>query len=342
MRFVNQAYDLDFQGRYSPVAIHPRVTAEDAMTASTLTPARVELRLWAVAAAALFFFLLAHPQVAAADEVLAANTTKAAKLTPVAAPKTAPMPQAAAAGDNESRAEALGPGDQLRITVFRNPDLTTETRVTERGTVLFPLIGEINVAGLTPTQASKLIADKLRGGRFVVNPEVTVAATQVNSRQVSVLGNVNKPGRYPLDAATGKLTDLLALAGGVAPGGSDQVSIVTTRNGKTTTENVDLPSMLRAGDLSKNFELHAGDTIFVHRAPQVYIYGEVQKGGAYRLEKDMTVMQVLAMGGGLTPRGTQRGIRIERKEGNDVKRIDAKLTDRVRSDDVIYVRESLF
>jgi polysaccharide export outer membrane protein len=300
--------------------------------------ARAELRPWAIAAAVLLLTLLAFPRASAAAEQVA----RAAKLTPIAAPASAPMPVAAQSASSETRTEALGPGDAVHITVFRNPDLTTDTKVTEKGTVVFPLIGEINVSGLTPTQAGARIAEKLKGGKFVVNPEVTVAATQVNSRQVSVLGNVNKPGRYPLDTATGKLTDLLALAGGVAPGGSDQVSIVSTRGGKTTTSNVDLPSMLREGDLSRNFELQAGDTIFVHRAPMVYIYGEVQKAGAYRVEKDMTVMQVLAMGGGLTTRGTQRGIRIERKEGEQTRQIDAKLSDRVRSDDVIYVRESLF
>jgi polysaccharide export outer membrane protein len=305
------------------------------MNASTMTYARAELRPWLVAAAVLLLTLLALPRASAAAE----HVAKAAKLTPIAAPATAPSPQSAAA---DSRNEALGPGDAVHITVFRNPDLTTDTKVTEKGTVLFPLIGEVQVSGLTASQAGQRIAEKLRSGKFVVNPEVTVGTTQVNSRQVSVLGNVNKPGRYPLDTATGKLTDLLALAGGVAPGGSDQVTLVTTRNGKTTTTDIDLPSMLRAGDLSKNFELQAGDTIFVHRAPMVYIYGEVQKGGAYRLEKDMTVMQVLAMGGGLTTRGTQRGIRIERKDGEAVRQIDAKLSDRVKGDDVIYVRESLF
>lgn len=274
------------------------------------------------------------------DERLAANAKvrKAGTLVPTAAPATAPAPQAPQPATHES----LGPGDQVRITVFRNPELTTEARITEKGSVPFPLLGEVPLAGLSPTQAAQRIAEKLRQGRFVVNPEVTVAAMQVMSRQVSVLGNVNKPGRYPLDAATGKLTDLLALAGGIAPGGSDQVSLITTRNGRTTTVNVDLPAMLRDGDLSKNAQLQAGDTIFVHRAPMVYIYGEVQKAGAYRVEKDMTVMQVLAMGGGLTPRGTQRGIRIERKDGNQVRRIDASLSDPVRGDDVIYVRESLF
>ena len=309
---------------------------------------RFELRPWQVAAAAaLFVFLIAHPGVSAAQ------APRAAQLTPVASPASAPtpkkgaqpapVPEASVVPEGmEGRVETLGPGDAVRITVFRNPELTTDTKVSERGTITMPLIGEVSIAGMSSVQASKLIADKLRSGKFVVNPEVQVAATQVNSRQVSVLGNVNKPGRYPLDTATGKLTDLLALAGGVAPGGSDQVTLVQTRGGKTATTNVDLPSMLRDGDLSKNFELQAGDTIFVHRAPQVYIYGEVQKGGAYRLEKDMTVMQVLAMGGGLTPRGTQRGIRIERKEGESTRQIDAKLTDRVRGDDVIYVRESLF
>ena len=299
------------------------------MTAST--PARAEFRPWMIAAAALLLTLAAFPRASAAADV------RAAKLTPVAASTTAPMPAAP-----DARAESLGAGDAVHITVFRNPDLTTDAKVTEQGTVTFPLLGEVQVAGLTPLQAGNRIAEKLRQGKFVVNPEVTVAMTQGLSRQVSVLGNVNKPGRYPLDAATGKLTDLLALAGGVAPGGSDLVSIVSTRNGKTATTNVDLPSMLRDGDLTRNFELQAGDTIFVHRAPMVYIYGEVQKAGAYRVEKDMTVMQVLAMGGGLTTRGTQRGIRIERKEGDNTRQIDAKLSDRVRNDDVIYVRESLF
>ena len=302
------------------------------MTASTLTPARAEFRPWMIAAAVRLLTLAVFPRASAAADV------RAAKLTPVAASTTAPMPAAPAS----VRSESLGAGDALHITVFRNPDLTTDAKVTEQGTVTFPLLGEVQVAGLTPLQAGNRIAEKLRQGKFVVNPEVTVAMTQGLSRQVSVLGNVNKPGRYPLDAATGKLTDLLALAGGVAPGGSDQVSIVTTRDGKTTTSNVDLPSMLRDGDLSRNFELQAGDTIFVHRAPMVYIYGEVQKAGAYRVEKDMTVMQVLAMGGGLTNRGTQRGIRIERKDGDNTRQIEAKLSDRVRNDDVIYVRESLF
>ncbi len=241
----------------------------------------------------------------------------------------------------EARLESLGMGDMVRITVFRNPDLTTEARVSERGTILFPMIGEVPVSGLTPSQAGMRIAEKLRSGKFVLNPEVTVSIAQVNSRQVSVLGNVNKPGRYPLDAVNVKLTDVLATAGGIAGTGSDLVTIVAAGNGKKT--DVDLAAMFRNGDLTRNVELQPGDTIYVHRAPMVYVYGEVQKGGAYRLEPHMTVMQAIALASGITPRGTERGIKINRRlDSGQVQKVDAQLTDRVQPDDVIYVRESLF
>jgi polysaccharide export outer membrane protein len=261
-----------------------------------------------------------------------------AAYTPGAQPAAAPAAELQPA---EVRLESLGMGDMVRITVFRNPDLTTEARVNERGTILFPMIGEVPVAGLTPSQAGARIAEKLRTGRFVVNPEVTVAIAQVNSRQVSVLGNVNKPGRYPLDTVNVKLTDVLATAGGVAPTGADFVTIVSATNGKKA--DVDLAAMFRNGDLSKNVELQPGDTIYVHRAPMVYVYGEVQKGGAYRLEPHMTVMQAIALASGITPRGTERGIKLSRRDASgNVKKMDVALTDGVQPDDVIYVRESLF
>lgn len=292
-----------------------------------------------VTAAALVVMLGAFPATAAAQQP--------ARLTPVKAAKAAtpvqPLPEASAAQPADYRLEALGMGDMIRVSVFRNPDLTTEARVSERGTILFPLIGEISVTGLTPTQVSKQIADKLRAGRFVVDPEVTVSIAQVNSRQVAVLGNVQKPGRYPLDATTAKVTDLIALAGGIAPTGSDQITVMTTRNGRTERREIDLAAMIRSGDLTQNLDLQAGDTLYVGRAPMIYVTGEVSRAGAYRVEKDMTVMQAIALGGGITPRGTERGIRIHRKNGDgQIHRMEAKLTDPVQTDDVIFVRESLF
>jgi len=239
--------------------------------------------------------------------------------------------------------EALGGGDTVRIAVFQNPDLTTETRISERGTITFPLIGEVVLAGLTPAGAEARIAEQLIKGKFVLKPQVSLNVTQIRSRQVSVLGQVARPGRYPLDDTRSNLTDLLALAGGISATGDDSVNVMVTRDGKTAKLDINVPTMYRTGDLSRNIRLESGDTVFVQRAPVFYIYGEVQRSGVYRLEPKMIVMQALSVGGGVTARGTDRGLKIHRKtpDGN-FQRIDARLTDLVEPDDVIYVRESLF
>ncbi len=245
-------------------------------------------------------------------------------------------------GHAQSR-ETLGPGDSIRITVFQNPDLTTETRVSDGGTVAFPLVGEVALGGRTPTEAGARIAEQLKKGNFIKNPQVTVSVLQVRSRQVSVLGQVARPGRYPLDDTSAKLTDILALAGGISPAGDDSVTVMTRRNGTVEKFQVDVAQMYRGGDLAPNVEVQNGDTIFVQRAPVFYIYGEVQRAGAYRLEPSMSVIHALSLGGGLTARGTERGLRIHRRQPDGtVKRLDAALTDTLQADDVIYVKESLF
>jgi len=280
----------------------------------------------------------------------AANAQSTGRLA-VVAPSANPAPQAQPVASAPSTAqlqqmsnslESVGVGDSVRINVFRNPDLNTEARVNANGTILFPLIGEVRVSGMTPQQVGELIAEKLRAGKYVVNPEVSVTMAQVSSRQVSVLGNVTRPGRYPIDSVNTKLTDFIAAAGGVAAPGSDIVTVLQTKDGQSIKKDIDLAQMFRDGNLANNMALSPGDTIFVHRAPVVYVYGEVQKAGAYRLEPQMTVMQAIAMGGGLTTRGTERGLKIHRRNGQGVKKIDAGLGDVVMSDDVIYVRESIF
>jgi polysaccharide export outer membrane protein len=239
--------------------------------------------------------------------------------------------------------EALGEGDTVRVTVFQNPDLTTETRISERGTITFPLIGEVTIAKLTPAGAEARIAEQLRVGKFLLKPQVSLNVVRVRSRQVSVLGQVARPGRYALDDTSSNLTDILALAGGISPSGDDNVTVMVTRNGKTAKLEINVPSMYRAGDLSRNLQLESGDTVFVQRAPVFYIYGEVQRAGTYRLEPAMTVMQALSVGGGVTQRGTDRGLKIHRRSPDGaVQKLDAQLTDAMQPDDVIYVKESLF
>src|SRR6185503_13082009 len=207
--------------------------------------------------------------------------------------------------------EALGAGDMIRVTVFQNPDLTTEARISEKGSILFPLIGEIPLGGKTPVDAAKGIATRLKSGDFMKNPQVSVNVLQVRSRQVSVLGLVAKPGQYALENSSAKLTDVLALAGGVVPGGDEVVVLISGRDGSKT--DVDVPALYRNGSAAANPEIRSGDTIFVPRAPTFYIYGEVQRPGNYRLEPNITVMHALSLGGGLTPRGTERGLMINRR-----------------------------
>lgn len=323
----------------------------------------------------------------------------------------------------------LGPGDALRITVFQNPDLTLETRVAEDGTISFPLIGTVKVGGLSPAAAEKLIADKLKNGKFVKQPQVNIALTEVRGSQVAVLGLVNKPGRFPLEVSSTRLSDMLALAGGVVPeagggtavltgsrdgkqirqevdiatlfsdesgkqnltlkngdviyvtpgnqvsvlglvnkpgrfpienskmyltdvltlagglssGASDVAIVSGTRDGQPFRKEVDLAAIYLNAKPEDNVVIAAGDEVYVHRAPVFYIYGEAQKPGAYRIERNMTVIQALAQGGGPTARGTERNIKLLRRTPNGgSEELRPKMTDLVRPDDVIYVRESLF
>ncbi|MNS96427.1 SLBB domain protein [compost metagenome] len=157
-----------------------------------------------------------------------------------------------------------------------------------------------------------------------------------------MLGQVNRPGRYPIEGKR-SLMDMLAMAGGVSQDGGDAVSLIRKRNGKTTREIVDIVDMVRSADLNRDLDVGGNDVIFVERAPRFYIYGEVQRPGAFRLERSMTVLQALSVGGGLTQRGTERGIRIKRRdEAGKLEIINAKHDDLLQVDDMVYVQESLF
>jgi polysaccharide biosynthesis/export protein len=267
--------------------------------------------------------------------------------TPAQRPNAVPGATAPSAARPAPGAEVpeyrLGSGDVIRINVYQNPDLTLETRITEAGVVSFPLLGSVKLGGLTVPAAEKLLADGLRNGNFVRQPQVTIVVLQVRGNQVSVLGMVNRPGRFPIEVADARLTDMLANAGGIAATGSDVVVLTGTRNGQPYRLELDLPTLFSAAGGASNVVMQNGDTLWVDRQPLVYIYGEVQRPGPMRLERGMTVMQALATGGGLTQRGTQKGIRIHRKaaEGK-VQVIEPALDDRVQDGDVVFVRESLF
>jgi polysaccharide export outer membrane protein len=236
----------------------------------------------------------------------------------------------------------LGAGDILSVTVFKNPDLTSTVRVSEAGSIGFPLIGAVHVEGLTLQGAEKKIAQMLKDGGFVLDPQVNILVTQSVANEVAALGQVNKPGRYPIEAAGGHLSGLLAAAGGIAPTGADIVTITGLRNGKPFHRDIDTIKMSQSGT-DEDIALAGGDTVFVNRAPQFYIYGQVEHPGEYRLERGMTVMQAISAGGGLTGKGSRRGVVLHRRDANGkTKEVGVALEDEIRADDVIYIKERLF
>jgi polysaccharide export outer membrane protein len=237
----------------------------------------------------------------------------------------------------------LNPGDIVKISVFKNPDLSVEARVSEAGTIGFPLIGSVPVAGLTLAGTERKISQMLKDGGFVNNPQVNALLTLSVGNQVAVLGEVNKPGRYPIEGAGGHVSGMLASAGGISANGADIVVLTGTRGGKPFRREVDVVKMSQSASAADDPELSGGDTLFVNRAPQFYIYGQVQRPGGYRLEKGMTVMQALAMGGGVTGKGTTRGILLHRRESTGkVKDSKVSLDSVLQDQDVLDVKESMF
>ncbi|MEZ5651361.1 MAG: polysaccharide export protein EpsE [Burkholderiaceae bacterium] len=237
----------------------------------------------------------------------------------------------------------IGPGDVVRIQVFQNQDLTVEARVSESGVISYPLLGVLKIGGLSPTAAERLIARGLKQGNFLQNPQVTLNVLQFRSQQVSVLGLVAKPGRYALETTGMRLSEVLALAGGVTPEGADSVTLVTTRNGRQQKIDIDLVEMFASGDMQRDLPMQAGDVIYVNRAPVFYVYGQVNRPGMYTLERGMTLAQAIAKGGGLTLRGTDRDVRVHRRyQERTVQVLEPRLDDPIKPDDLVFVRESIF
>jgi polysaccharide biosynthesis/export protein len=254
--------------------------------------------------------------------------------------QTAPTAAPASAAASQYR---LALGDTIRITVFQVPDLSLEARITEAGVISYPLLGSVNLAGLTVAEGEQRIAKGLRDGNFLRQPQVSITVIFARGNQVSVLGHVGRPGRYPLETGEVRLTDILATAGGVTPSGGDLVVVQGTRNGQPYRVEVDLPTVFNPSRLGKDLLVQNNDVIWVERAPTIYLYGEVQRPGALRLDRGMTVMQALAAVGGLTQRGTVRGLRVSRKDAEGrLREMEPQMNDVLRPDDVVFVRESVF
>jgi len=246
-------------------------------------------------------------------------------------------PQAFAAEDY-----LLGGGDTVDIVVYGQSDLTTTARISQDdGTITFPLLDEVAIAGLSPEEAGRKIAKLLRDGGFIKNPQVSLTVKEFQSQKIPVMGQVNKPGQYTLKGES-RVIDLISEAGGLKEDAADIIAVVKKENGKQVKHEIDLLRFY-AGDMGQNIKVSRGDFIMVPKMDEFYIHGEVQSPGLYRLERNMTVMQALSVGGGVSDRGSLRGIVVTRNQGDGTtKKLKLDLTSKVKPNDVLYVKERLF
>lgn len=238
----------------------------------------------------------------------------------------------------------IGAGDEIRITVYGQPELSADSQVSANGIVVVPLIGNLTIAGKTSADAAYLIAERYQQGNFLKNAQVNLLITKYRSQVVAILGKVNNPGKLLLEGPT-SLTQALAWAGGIAPTGSERLILTRTgKNGRLERTEYDLQKLLNYdADEIPPVWLKDGDTLYVPNAGRFYLNGEVHSPGMYPLDRPLNVMQALSAGGGPTTRANDSSVKLFRQQADgSVKELRAKPDDAVMDGDVLVVKESLF
>jgi polysaccharide export outer membrane protein len=235
-----------------------------------------------------------------------------------------------------SQAEYLiGARDVLSVSVWEQPGLSGKFSVDGDGTFTFPLIGPVTAAGRTLRTIEAEIRRRLADG-FLKDPQVTVAIDQYHSQMVHVVGEVRQPGSYPLTGPM-RLVEILARAGSTTERAG--AAVVITRNAETL--RVDLTGA-QTGDAGQNLELREGDTIFVPRADMFFVLGEVRTPGTFPIVQPTTILQALAVAGGLTERGSDRRVSVIRLVDGRKSQRKVKLDEPVQAGDTIVVGQRYF
>ncbi len=232
----------------------------------------------------------------------------------VAVPQTPATHEGDKAGKQDKGQESaikLGSGDLVEVSVYNVPELTTKARISNDGDLYLPLIDYVHVSDLSLEEAQKVIEKRLDDGGFVRNPHVTIFVNDYASQGITLLGEVGRPGIYPV-LGDRRLFDLFSAAGGLTDRASRTVTI-THRNQPDKPQNVHLARNLTDAPES-NVAIHPGDTIEVQRAPIIYIVGDVGRPSGLLVDNgSLTVLQAIAMAGGPNHTASLNGTRIIRK-----------------------------
>jgi polysaccharide export outer membrane protein len=241
-----------------------------------------------------------------------------------------------------------GPQDVLDIVVFGESDVSGKFAIESDGTINFPLIGRVTAAGLGLRAIERELHARLADG-YLQNPQVSVGVSQFRSQRVFIVGEVGRPGTYPLTAQM-TLIEALATAGSVENGAAGHVVIVRgSRRGEDAGAHHSASEVLQidlgtfqAGSLSENVVLRDGDVVIVPRAESVYVLGQVRNPGVFALERGTTVLQALALAGGVSERGSMSRIRVVRVVNGRKTELKVGLDDPVRAGDTVMVLERFF
>lgn len=264
--------------------------------------------------------------------------------------KTSSEDSTKASEDRSERNSALrlGVGDLVELGVYNVPELSTKTRVGSNGDIYLPLIDYVHVGGLTLEESQTLIEKRYSDGGFLKDPHVTLFVDEYASQGASVLGEVSKPGVYPV-LGQQRLLDLVSAAGGF----TDKAGRVVTITHRDTPDQPITITLARnpSANTESNIDVYPGDTISVHRADIVYVVGEVNRPSGLLMDSgSLTVLQAVALAGGIghnaklgaakiirkTPQGTMTETPVHLK-----KMLEAKVADLpMQPDDILFIPTS--
>jgi polysaccharide export outer membrane protein len=263
----------------------------------------------------------------------------AASLQAPLGPVASPPPAEGTLSEGEGRDYRIGPEDVLKIAVYGHPDLTQTVAVQADGTFVFPLLGRVPAADLDPPELERRLADLLGQG-FIRDPQVAVSVQQYRSKVVFVMGEVTRPGLYPL-VGTRRLVEVLAKAGPMTARAGTEVVVVRPRSASSGPApdaeviHVDL-RRIQAGELGQNVALLPRDTVMVPAAPRVFVSGRVPDPGGYPFAPGTTVRQAIGLAGGSA--GSSSRIRVLRETGGRAREVTVGLDDLVQDGDTVVVR----
>jgi polysaccharide export outer membrane protein len=249
----------------------------------------------------------------------------------------------------------IGPKDLLEITVLGVPEIAKlVVRVSEEGRITLPLLGEVGVGNLTKFEVEKKLTG-LAGEKVVLKPQVTVHILEYNSRRISVVGAIEKPGSFEL---IGRRTVLAAIAeaGGLTRDAGEEIIVIRQLpGGENTSIRISVDGLFVTGDPALNILLEPGDVVNVpvERMAPIYVFGQVKNPGALQVKRSSvpTLTQAIAQAGGFTDRANRKKVQIRRKDASGKElTITVNVRDILKGqkkdiplmiNDTVYVPESL-